>query len=125
MRRGESRQSSFLSMSKAFVAKVVSANRLSDGRVVFLESDRTRWSENFRVAGVWRDAESEATALAAAQKSAAANVVLDVVSIEVTGEGDKLRPVALRETIRASLRPTVAPRMPDGFALDTTLGGGI
>jgi hypothetical protein len=112
-------------MARAFASQVLSANRLADGRVVFLGPDRAGWVDDFHAAGVWRTQAEATAAIGAAQAFVAANVVLDVAPVEVTGEGDRLRPVSLRDAIRAALRPSVAPRLPSGFTLDTTFGGGI
>lgn len=112
-------------MPKAFSPIVTSANRLGDGRVVFLARDRAGWVEDFLSAGVWRTAGEAEVAASAAKAFEAANAVLDIAPVEVIGEGDTLRPVSLRDSIRAALRPTVAPRLPSGFTLDTTFGGGI
>lgn len=112
-------------MPKPFIPVVLSANRLGDGRVVFLSRDRSGWVEDFHAAGVWREADKADAATQAARLFESANAVLDIAAVEVTGEGDSLRPVSLRDSIRVALRPTVAPRLPTGFTLDTTFGGGI
>ena len=112
-------------MAKAFVRQVLSANRVGDGRVVFLARDGATWSEDFLSARVLSSPADVDAAMAIAAASVDAHVVLDVASVDIAGHGDAMRPVSLRDVIRASLRPTVAPRMPEGFALDTTAGGGI
>ena len=112
-------------MAKAFVSQIISANRLADGRVVFLLPDLSGWTADFRASGVWTNTEALEAAMRAAKAAEAANVVLDIVTVEVEGEGDRLKPTGLREQIRASLRPTIVPRLPEGFTLDSAHGGGI
>lgn len=110
-------------MAKAFIPRVLSANRVGDGRVVFLTADKAGWSEIIADSGVWTSAESEAEALAAARRDEAACLVLDICAVEVEGSGPKLKPIALREMIRAARRPTITPNMPAGFTLDAGVGG--
>jgi hypothetical protein len=85
--------------------QVVIANRLRDGRVVFL-TEKDQWAlylEDARVAHNDGDAE---TIRIAAQRSADDNEVVDPQLIEVVEEAGGLRPKKLREAIRA-LGPTV------------------
>jgi len=85
--------------------QVVIANRLRDGRVVFL-AGKDQWAlylEDARVAHCDEDAETMRTA---AQHSADDNEVVDPQLIEVVEEARRMRPKKLREAIRA-LGPTV------------------
>lgn len=84
--------------------QVVVANRLRDGRVIYLaEGGWVAWIGDAQVAG------SEAAAaalLAQAQRAVAANEVVDPYLIEVIEEASELKPARWRERIR-SLGPTV------------------
>lgn len=96
-------------------AWIVTANRLRDGRVVWLSP--RGWSESLREASVAeREDERRALEALAAQSVAACEVVDPyLVEVERTADGLPL-PVRLRERIRA-LGPTVHPELwrdPDG-----------
>ena len=86
--------------------RIVTANRLDDGLVVYLNG--AGWSERIgdaRVAGAEGDA---AALLAQAEAPEQAVRVVGPYLIEVTREGAGPRPVSHREAIRA-LGPTVRP----------------
>jgi hypothetical protein len=85
--------------------EMVTANRLADGRVVFLDVEGG-WSEDFHRGAVLSDADAKAQAVARAQASAAANEVVDPYPIELEMRAGHLAPKALRERIRAT-GPTV------------------
>jgi len=85
--------------------EMITANRLADGLVVFLDADG-RWSEDFHRGAVLSDAAAKADAVARAQASAAANEVVEPYPIELELRAGHLAPKALREWIRAS-GPTV------------------
>ncbi|HYP57181.1 MAG TPA: DUF2849 domain-containing protein [Beijerinckia sp.] len=90
--------------------KVVSANRLTDGIVVYLRPDGT-WADQLNQANCF---ESEALAeagLEAARNDAKKNLILDPFLVEVTANPEGLHAVSLRNAIRAK-GPTVdfAPR---------------
>lgn len=85
--------------------KVVSANRLTDGAVVFL-GPRDRWVELLPEAEVFDGQASIAAALEQAKAAVAANLVLDCEAIEVTGSGKSIAAAHLRDAIRAA-GPTV------------------
>ena len=80
---------------------MVTANRLSDGLVVFLTA-AGGWSEDFHQGAVIGDAEAKAAALEQAAVSAAANEVVDPYWIDLELRGGHYAPKALREAIRAS-----------------------
>ena len=86
--------------------KMVIANRLADGFVVFL-GPGDAWHRNIRDGRVLEsEAESEA-ALAAAKRQEAENVVVEPTLIEVSIDDTGLpHPVEIRESIRA-FGPTV------------------
>lgn len=87
--------------------QVITASRLSDGTVVFLGQDRA-WVERLAEAAVFNSVETSADALAAAGRDEQANVVLDIYAIDVADQGGTVKPVKLREAIRAQ-GPTVKP----------------
>ena len=80
---------------------MVTANRLSDGLVVFLTAAGA-WTEDFHAGAVLTDAAGKAAALAQGAKSAAANEVVDPYWIDLERRGGHFVPKALREAIRAS-----------------------
>ncbi len=85
--------------------QMITANRLDDGRVVFLDADGG-WSEDFHRGAVLSDEAGKSEAVARAQASAAANQVVDPYPIELEMRAGHLAPKALRERIRAS-GPTI------------------
>jgi hypothetical protein len=80
---------------------VITANRLTDGIVVFQTFD-DGWSEDFNRATVLADPQATADALARAQRDEAANVVVDAYAIAVEERNGHFAPKALREAIRAA-----------------------
>ena len=85
--------------------KVLTANRLSDGISVWLDASG-QWVESLQDAFVARHAEA-VTALEAAGKTAFAdNKVVDLNVIDIVEEDGILRPLRLREKIRAE-GPTI------------------
>ncbi len=87
-------------------SKIVTANRLGDGLVVYLNG--AGWSERIDDARVAGDDAAASRLLAQAEGPGQAIRVVDPYLIEVTGEGAVPRPVRHREVIRA-LGPTVRP----------------
>lgn len=81
--------------------KVVTANRLYDGEVVWLGAGG-RWVEDLGEAHVLETGEAEEQALAQGAASADRQEVVDVYSIDVTFEEGVLLPVRFREQIRAA-----------------------
>ena len=87
-------------------SKIVTANRLTDGRVVFLDTGGG-WSEDVTAVAVARDEGQAATLLAQAQADAVANRVVEPYLIDVeerSGDEDSgpLRLRRYRERLRAS-----------------------
>lgn len=79
---------------------VVSANRLVDGVVVFLD-EAGQWTDRLQAAAVARDAETADRLLA--QGRAEGFGVIEPFLVAVTQEEDgTIEPVSLREKIRAS-----------------------
>ena len=87
--------------------RVVTANRLSDGVVVFQDANGA-WVEDFNRAALLSDEGVLAAALARAQQSAVDNEVVEPYAVELESRAGHFAPKALREAIRAS-GPTVRP----------------
>jgi len=85
--------------------EIVTANRLADGRTVYLAE--AGWSESMEAAQVAGSAAAAEALLAVAARAAAENEVVAPYRIAVVEEGGRLRPATLRERIRAG-GPTVA-----------------
>jgi hypothetical protein len=83
---------------------VITANRLTDGVVVFQADDG--WSEDFNRAAVSADSQTTADALKRAKHDEANNIVVDAYAVAVTERNGRLAPKALREAIRAA-GPTI------------------
>jgi Protein of unknown function (DUF2849) len=91
-----------LSKRKAiFMNWMITANRLSDGVVVFLDAANA-WTEDFHLAAPLADEAVKAEALAKAKQSEANNEVIDPYVIDVENRNGHFTPKALREAIRAS-----------------------
>ncbi len=86
--------------------EMITANRLGDGRVVYLDA-QGGWAEEFRAGLVLESAGDGKTALARAEAAAKANLVVDPYAIELEMRAGHLAPRTLRERIRAE-GPTVA-----------------
>ena len=92
--------------AKAGPQKAITANRLSDGLVVFLTGGRS-WSLSVDDAELFADGPDLEGALTFGREQHAARVILDPYAIDMETVGDKALPVRLRERIRA-LGPTIA-----------------
>lgn len=104
--------------------QVFTANRLSDGIVVFLD-DAGGWTETVSGSRLIASAEDEAAATGVAEKAAEDAIVADPYLIDVTREKDEIRPVRYRERIRA-YGPPVHPdfiKTPPADADHFTPGG--
>jgi hypothetical protein len=84
---------------------VITANRLTDGVVVFQTID-VSWTEDFNRAAVLPDPEATAVALKRAKEDEANNIVVEPYAIVVEERNGHLAPKALREAIRAT-GPTI------------------
>lgn len=85
--------------------KVITANRLTDGIVVFLGRSH-RWAEDIDAVTALEDDAAVEAALAAAEEDVANRKVVEPYAIDVKLENSGLIPVKLREAIRAR-GPTV------------------
>ncbi|PVB59455.1 DUF2849 domain-containing protein [Labrenzia sp. 011] len=87
--------------------KVITANRLLSGEVVWL-GDGGRWVERVTLARIFEGKEAVAEGLAQGMASKDRQEVVDVYELDVTVEGGVIVPVRLREKIRAA-GPTIHP----------------
>lgn len=84
---------------------ILTANRLSDGISVWYDVDG-RWNESIARAEIARTKEDEARLEAIGKQAFADNLVLDVNLIDVEEANGFIRPLRLRERIRAE-GPTI------------------
>ena len=80
--------------------KVICANRLADGIVVYAGHDGS-WAERLGQAKIFASKADAEAGLLAAQSDAKRNLVVEPVVVEVTEDAGELRAVTLREAIRA------------------------
>lgn len=92
--------------------QMVLANRLSDGRVVFLAAGG-RWVEDIAGGAVASDPEAAGRLLAEAQLAESRNAVVEPYLIGIRQVAGQREPVAWREAIRAA-GPTVRTDLPEG-----------
>lgn len=85
--------------------QALTANRLSDGIVVYLTAGNG-WSESLQEAEVAEGKEAADALLARAEPSVANNTVVEPYLFEVAKEADGIRAASVRETIRQA-GPTV------------------
>lgn len=85
--------------------QIVSANRLSDGLVVFLASG-DRWVESIGDAELFADKAAIDAGLARAQAAQAANLVVEILAVDVETTARGVEPKSMRDRIRAA-GPTV------------------
>lgn len=84
---------------------MVVASRLSDGRVVFLNTSE-QWVENIQLGALVASTDAGERLLEAARRAEAGNVVVEAYLIRVQTSAGTRRPVDWRESIRAC-GPTV------------------
>jgi hypothetical protein len=87
-------------------AKVITANDLADGLVVFLGPDGG-WTHDIALARVFADGPDLDAANAYAKTQHDDRVVVEPYPIDVTVTGGRPVPVRLREKIRADRGPTI------------------
>jgi hypothetical protein len=85
--------------------KVITANRLADGIVVYAGRDGA-WAVRLSQARIFADKAETEAGLLVAQNDARRNLVVEPVVVEVTEDASGLRAVTLREAIRA-LGPSI------------------
>jgi hypothetical protein len=81
--------------------KVLTANRLTDGEAVWFGSDQV-WHETIDYAEIGRDKAAEERLERLGKESFARNEVVDVDLIDVELRDGQIRPLRLRERIRAA-----------------------
>jgi hypothetical protein len=93
-------------MAKA--PQMITANRLSDGAVVYFTAGKG-WSVSFTDGAVWNDQEGAEAALTESKESVKARIVVEpyLFDIALTDAGPK--PTSARERIRADHKPTFEP----------------
>jgi hypothetical protein len=89
------------------MSDIVTANRLTDGVVLFQDAAGD-WVEDFARAAVLPDAEATKAALARAKEDETRDLIVDAYAIVVELRNGHYAPKALRELIRAS-GPTIRP----------------
>ena len=97
--------------------EMITANRLADGLVVFLDA-AGGWSEDFHMGAIVEEPAAKARALDVAARAAADNLIVDPYPIELELRAGHLAPKALRERIRAT-GPTIRTdlgKQSQGFA---------
>ena len=87
--------------------RIVTANRLGDGAVVYLSADN-RWTETVGCARVADDDAGLEQLMAAALRAEAEGLVVTSYEVPVTVEGGAIRPSHIKEVIRAN-GPTTRP----------------
>lgn len=92
----------------ATAPQVITANRLSDGAVVYFTSDKG-WSVSFADGAVWNDQETAEAALNESKEWVKARIVVEpyLFDVAITEAGPK--PISARERIRADHKPTFEP----------------
>lgn len=86
--------------------KIVTANHLAAGDVVFLAENG--WTPNVDLAVVAEDDSSLALMEARGQAAEAANIVVGLYTVDVRREGSRVVPLHYREVMRTK-GPTVRP----------------
>ncbi|GGC63024.1 DUF2849 domain-containing protein [Chelatococcus reniformis] len=92
--------------AKGLSLQVVTANALVTGSVVFLTASGT-WSRDIAHAQVAEDAATAEASLVCANRDVERDVVVEPYLIDVRREGAAVRPVLMRERIRAQGGPTI------------------
>ncbi len=80
--------------------QMIIANRLIDGRVVFMD-DSGGWVNEIADGLLLAGKQDAAERLLTAQQAVEENMVVDPYLIDVSADGGRLRPVLVRERIRA------------------------
>ena len=86
--------------------QMVTANRLTDGMVVYLTSQGD-WATQFSAGAVLADETAAEAAMADAAKAAKQQLIVGQYLIDVLVEGDIVKPTSTRERIRADRGPTI------------------
>jgi sulfite reductase (NADPH) hemoprotein beta-component len=93
--------------AKAGPRKAITANRLNDGRVVFVD-DNDGWTLDIAEARIFEDGQPLEAGLAFAKAEEAGRIVVEPYPIDVAvGDDGVPVPVRFRERIRAERGPTI------------------
>jgi len=87
------------------MSDIVTANRLSDGIVLF-QDNAGGWAEDFAHAAIYPDAAATKAALALAKEDEARDLIVEPYAVVVELRNGHYAPKALRELIRAT-GPTI------------------
>ncbi|ACB95877.1 DUF2849 domain-containing protein [Beijerinckia indica] len=85
--------------------QVISANRLTDGHVVYLGTDGA-WLDNIAAAHVYPDGEAAAAGLEQARADVKKALILDPFLVEVATQAPDVTALKMRDKIRAK-GPTI------------------
>lgn len=81
--------------------KILTANRLADGEVVWLAPDHS-WAVSIEAAEIARDKAAEEVLERIGKAALSGNQVVDVALVDVAVVDGAIRPLRLRERIRAA-----------------------
>ncbi len=87
------------------MSQIITANRLADGTVVYLDATG-RWTDRINAACRADDPDTLARLTAQAETAIRARLVVDAYPVDVYAATDGIRPILMRERIR-SLSPAV------------------
>jgi len=104
--------------AKAGLQKAITANRLDNGRVVFLDP-QGGWTDSLAMARLVADGPELDEATALAQSHADARIVVEPYAIEIATVDGRPTPARIRERIRAE-GPTIAYGEAEYAALNRT-----
>ena len=88
--------------------QMVTANRLTDGMVVYLTT-KGDWATQFDAGAVLADQTAADAAMADADLAAKQQKIVGPYLIDVLVDGDAVKPTSTRERIRADRQPTIVP----------------
>jgi len=86
--------------------QMVTANRLTDGMVVYL-TEGNDWATQFTAGAVLADKTGAEAAMAEADRAAGQQKIIGPYLIDVLVEGGSVKPTSTRERIRADRKPTI------------------
>lgn len=86
--------------------QMITANRLTDGAVVYLASG-DQWTEDFKLGALWRDQETADQALAGTKVAVDARIVVAPYLIDIRETEQGLTPATTKERIRADHGPSI------------------
>lgn len=86
--------------------QMVTANRLTDGMVVYLTKTGD-WATQFAAGALLADQAAADAAMADASEAAKQQLIIGQYLIDVLVEGDSVKPTSTRERIRADRGPTI------------------